>query len=123
MPTIQDVLRTEINDYGPAGERLAEHARLLHGAILCVGESAELLDAVKKYCYYGKPLDAVNVKEEAADIVFGICVICDRMGWTIEELMQTVADKLQARYGDSFSEERATNRDLDAERKVLEGNQ
>ena len=38
-----------------------------------------------------------------------------------DDIMEKNIAKLKARYGDKFSEHRATNRDLDKEREALEG--
>lgn len=38
--------------------------RLMHGAIGCGTESGELLDAIKKYIWYGKDLDGVKARYE-----------------------------------------------------------
>jgi NTP pyrophosphatase (non-canonical NTP hydrolase) len=45
-------------------------ANALHMAVGASGESGELLDAIKKYVIYGKPLDRANVVEELGDLEF-----------------------------------------------------
>lgn len=45
-------------------------AHILHMAVGIAGEAGELLDAVKKYSIYGKPLDLENVIEELGDLEF-----------------------------------------------------
>ena len=47
-----------------------QRAHVLHMAVGISGESGELLDAVKKYTIYGKPLDRENVVEELGDLEF-----------------------------------------------------
>ena len=47
-----------------------EKAHLMHMAIGIAGEAGELLDAIKKYVIYNKPLDLVNVVEELGDLEF-----------------------------------------------------
>jgi len=42
----------------------------MHMAIGIAGEAGELLDAIKKYVIYNKPLDLVNVVEELGDLEF-----------------------------------------------------
>lgn len=45
-------------------------AYVLHMAVGVSGEAGELLDAIKKYTIYGKPLDRKNVVEELGDLEF-----------------------------------------------------
>lgn len=47
-----------------------QRAHVLHMAVGISGESGELLDAIKKYTIYGKPLDRENVVEELGDLEF-----------------------------------------------------
>jgi hypothetical protein len=42
-------------------------------------------------------------------------------GWDLREILATNIAKLEARYPEKFTEEQAINRDLGAERQVLEG--
>jgi len=43
---------------------------LLHMSIGVSGEAGELIDAIKKYVIYRKPLDRENVIEELGDLEF-----------------------------------------------------
>lgn len=101
--------------------RLGSAARLLHAAIGVGGEAGELLDAVKRHVFYGKPLDRVNVMEEAGDILWYLAIVCDVCGCTFKELQDMNIAKLMARYPEKYTDTEALNRDLDNERKVLEG--
>lgn len=56
-------------------EMSAEDAELLHAGVLIAGESAELLDAIKKTVIYKKPIDRENIIEELGDIEFSLEVI------------------------------------------------
>lgn len=53
---------------------LGKELDLLHCATGLVTESAELVDAIKKHVFYGKPLDVVNIKEEIGDILWYIAI-------------------------------------------------
>lgn len=113
---IQRAIRTESDKfYDP-------NTRILHAAIGCVTESGELLDALKKQMYYGRELDIVNVKEEAADILWYLAILFDELGTDFETEQERVINKLKARFPDKFTEEKAFNRDLDKEREVLSNN-
>jgi hypothetical protein len=46
---------------------------------------------------------------------------CDALQVPLEEVMIKNIEKLRARYGENFSESRATNRNLVHEREILEG--
>jgi hypothetical protein len=94
--------------------------RITHGAIGMFTESGELLDAVLLEMETGA-LDLVNVAEETGDSDWYKAIIHDESGITEERVREKVIAKLKARYGDKFTDQAAQNRDLAAERKVLEG--
>ena len=114
---IQDCLRTESTGFNI--ESRADQ-RLLHAAIGLQTESAEFSDALKKHIFYGAELDKVNLKEEAGDLMWYLAIAFSALGTTFEAEQERVIKKLKTRYPDKFDEDKATNRDLDAERKVLE---
>lgn len=93
--------------------------RLAHGAVIASREAGELLDAVFKGPFYGKTIDLTNIREEVGDILYGLALVCEAAGTSLEIEMQRNQDKLKARYPDKFSTEAYSNRDLEAERKVL----
>lgn len=53
---------------------LGKELDLLHCVTGLVTESAELVDAIKKHVFYGKPLDVVNIKEELGDLLWYIAI-------------------------------------------------
>ena len=91
-----------------------------HGILGIATEAGELLDALKKGIYYGKPLDPVNIKEECGDLFWYLALICKANGWTFDEIQQQNIAKLKARYPDKFTKDKALTRDLPKERKILE---
>ena len=95
--------------------------RLLHAAMGIAGEAGEIIDPIKKSIFYGKKLDEVNLMEECGDLLYFVAVLLDELGYTFEEVMQINIDKLAARYPEKFTSAKAINRDLDKERKILEG--
>lgn len=95
--------------------------RLLHGAMGLCTESAELLDMLKKHIFYGKPLDLVNAKEEIGDSSWYMGLIIDVLQTTFDEVLTVNINKLKLRYPEKFTEFHAENRDLEAERNLLEG--
>ena len=95
--------------------------RLLHGAMGLITEAAEIIDALKKHIFYGKPIDLVNISEEQGDVEWYQAILCDEVGTGMDTLKETNIAKLKARYGPKFDAHRALNRDLGVERSVLEG--
>lgn len=102
--------------------RLAQRdtVRLLHGSFGIGSESGEVLDAIKRFVFYGKPVDRINLIEEAGDLLWYINLILDAVGSDLNEAKERNIAKLKARYGDKFTEAQALNRDLTKERAVLE---
>ncbi len=96
-------------------------ARLLHGAIGLCTEAGELQDAIKKNLIYGIMIDRVNIIEEIGDLMWYCALVLDSQGSTFEDAMERNIAKLKVRFPDKFSFEAANVRDLDAERKALEG--
>ena len=94
--------------------------RILHGALGCVTEAGELADTVKETLYYGKQFDRTNAVEEIGDIMWYTAILCSALNVSLEEVMQRNIDKLRQRYPEKFTNDKANNRDLEAERKVLE---
>lgn len=98
-----------------------EPALLLHGAIGLASEAGELLDNVKAHLFYGRDLDKTNVLEECGDALWFISACLTACGYTIDQAMAMNVAKLAARYPEGFTEDRAKQRDLGLERKILEG--
>lgn len=96
-------------------------SQLMHGAIGMCTETGELQDMLKRHAIYGKPLDLTNVVEECGDKLWYIALALHAAGVSLEDCMKKNVAKLEARYGGSFSTEKALNRDLTAEQKALEG--
>lgn len=97
--------------------------RLLHAAIGIFTESGELLEALLKSVNRtedGAQIDKFNFAEELGDVYWYMAIAHDELGISEERVRQTVIAKLAARYPEKFTAEAALNRDLVAERKVLE---
>lgn len=92
---------------------------LLHGAIGAAGESAELLDAIKKSLFYGKPLDRQHLIEEIGDTLWYLSVALTELNSSFSEAMDKNVAKLRARYPHQFTQDRAINRDKEAEKKAM----
>lgn len=97
-----------------------ELSQIDHAAKGLVTEAAEIEDALKKSLVYGKPLDKVNLVEEAGDVLWYLALLLRTLGSSFEEAMDKNVRKLEVRYGGQFSSQKALTRDLDAERAELE---
>lgn len=73
-------------------------AHALHMAVGVSGEAGELLDAVKKYAIYVKPIDRANVVEELGDMEFYMQGLREGLGITREETLEGNIGKLSKRY-------------------------
>lgn len=99
--------------------------RLLHGILGKVTEDAELVQAMLKTAYENEPLDLVNIKEELGDGRWYDAIIynaLEELGDEADEekVQAKVIAKLKVRYADKFSAAEANERNLAAERAVLE---
>jgi len=89
----------------------AEEAHALHMAVGISGESGELLDAIKKYVIYKKPLDRVNVVEELGDLEFYMEGLRQGLEISRQEVIQHNINKLSKRYHKgSYSNDQANDR-------------
>lgn len=94
---------------------------LLHAVMGLSTEANELLDAVKKYIFYGKEIDKVNLIEEAGDIFWYMAALCKEfLNIDFKEVQFKNIEKLRARYGETWHRDGAINRDLEKERSILE---
>lgn len=114
---------TDLMDYYPVIQRLSNvHTlRLLHAAMGLCTESGEFMDMMKKHILYGKDIDEPNLKEELGDLEWYIALAIDELKTTFGIVFETNIEKLRARYPNKFTEHHALNRNLDKERKILEG--
>lgn len=88
-----------------------ESADLLHMGAGVAGEAGELLDAIKKFAIYGKPLDHDNVIEELGDLEFYMERIRQCCNITREQVLKYNVMKLSKRYSSlSYSNEQAQTR-------------
>ena len=96
-----------------------EQADALHMAVGIAGEAGELLDAIKKWSIYQKPLDLENVIEELGDLEFYMEGLRQSLNLTrVQTLVENIA-KLQKRYSKGeYSNEQANER-ADKEMRVV----
>lgn len=93
--------------------------RVMHAIIGKFTESGELVEALAK-SLDGEPLDLVNIGEELGDDQWYNAILADAAGFDMNAVQDTVINKLKTRYPGKFTTEAANDRDLGAERAVLE---
>lgn len=107
----------------PNGEEqllTAVDSRLAHAIIGISTESVELLEALLEACQSGKPIDTVNVLEELGDVNWYLAIAVSTLGADWEQILTTNIAKLKERYKAKFDAAEALERDLIAERAILE---
>jgi len=90
-------------DAEPMNKRLQDPQlmHILHAVIGISGEAGELMDAVKKAIVYGKPIDYVNLQEEAGDLLFYLTLLVNESGMNFNDIMLENMKKLRLRYPNS----------------------
>lgn len=89
----------------------AEKADLDHMAMGIAGEAGELVDAIKRFTVYSKPLDRENVIEELGDLEFFMEGLRQNLGITRDETLAHNTAKLMVRYSSgSYSDQQAQGR-------------
>lgn len=117
----------ELKEYAEKAKRtdapMPDNYDQMHAVHMILGmvtETAELADVFKKNLAYGKPIDWVNVGEEVADVMWYIMNFCSNNNIDLGFELDKNIKKLEARYPEKFTEEKALNRDLKTERTILE---
>lgn len=94
------------------------NTRVVHGIVGAITETSELAEALLHYMNTGS-FDAVNLFEEMADVRWYEQILQDELGIEDKTLFEFLIAKLSVRYGDKFSDESATLRDIGSERDVM----
>jgi NTP pyrophosphatase (non-canonical NTP hydrolase) len=81
----------------------------------------KLLDMQKKKFFYNKNINIENFLEITSDISYLLLIYTKINNIDLEKSMEININKLYKRYPDKFSSDKAINRDLETERKILEG--
>jgi NTP pyrophosphatase (non-canonical NTP hydrolase) len=87
-----------------------------------IKQTCKLLDMLKKKLYYNKPINDESFKQISTLVMVLTQSYMNYYNIDIKGSFDINISKLQSRYGEKFSSERAINRDLETERKILEGN-
>ena len=87
--------------------------RVLTAAIGISAEGGEFAEIVKKCIFQGKPMDddaQVHMKRELGYIMCYIAQACIALGISLEDVLDTNIQKLEARYPDGFEAFRSEKR-------------
>lgn len=95
--------------------------RICHAILGIATEGVELVEAMRDYFQKDKPFDDVNLQEEAGDVAWYRAFLLSELNQTHIENIEQNDCKLERRYGKTFTENAANVRNLEAERKALEG--
>lgn len=106
-------------------EKDVDLLRILHASIGVITEGGELVEALEKG-FAGEELDFVNIAEENGDVDWYQAIlynIAKERGLSINEesVRERNVRKLMKRYPDGYADVNANVRDLESERKILEG--
>lgn len=82
--------------------------------------SLSFLDLLKKKIYYNKDLDDSKAINLTQSMWQQMMIFCHIYQLDFPALLDKNISKLRSRYGDKFTSEKAINRDLDTEKKILE---
>jgi NTP pyrophosphatase (non-canonical NTP hydrolase) len=89
--------------------------------ISIIKQTCKLLDMLKKKLYYNKPINDESFKQISTLVMILTQSYMNYYSIDIKGSFDINIAKLKARYGDKFSSDKAINRDLETERKILEG--
>jgi NTP pyrophosphatase (non-canonical NTP hydrolase) len=92
---------------------------IIHAILGFATEAGELLELLKA-TINGDVFDWVNAQEELGDAAWYAALLANRGGFDFEDYEQRIIKKLRARYADKFSAAEANERNLTAERAILE---
>ena len=116
IPTIEMEHQKLVKKLCKSGKAIADEitpleAHALHMAVGISGESGELLDQIKKFVMYKKPLDMQNVVEEMGDLEFYMEGLRQAFGLKRADILTHNYEKLSKRYdGQKYSDKSAIDR-------------
>lgn len=120
-PSAREIMNFPAIPGFPNGKVLTqEQAELVHHALGLFTEAGEVMEAVFKHTMEDTVLDKANLAEEIGDISWYAAGMCRLLDTSFETEMRRNIAKLAKRYPDKYTDEAALNRDLDAERAVIE---
>ena len=83
--------------------------------------SLKFLDLLKKKIFYNKEIPKETMIDLSIKLHSLLSHFCNQYNADIDVILEKNISKLKSRYGEKFSSDKAINRDLETERKILEG--
>lgn len=108
---------------GPDGQcvKFCQQEMLLwHAGLGLLTEACEFIETLASSTFDGQPLDEKNAVVELGDTQWYVAEASVGLDVSFDKILQLVIEKLAVRYKDKFTEFEAVNRDLTAERSVVE---
>ena len=93
----------------------------LNQPLIIASCASEIQDMVKKHIYYGRALDRLELLGRLALLLRSVERVCGDAGYSMEDAMARNIQKLRTRFPQCYTDANANERDLQAERSVLEG--
>jgi NTP pyrophosphatase (non-canonical NTP hydrolase) len=90
---------------------LSGEDKILEGGMGLSGESAEVLELIKKWKCQGHELDLEKVQLELGDTLWYIAELIDALELNFETILFKNLKKLKQRYPDGFDSRRSINRE------------
>lgn len=96
-----------INEYQEASKRTAGNYKAKNRALSnwglgVAGEAGDLAGCIKKTLFH-KNDQSEGIRENIGDTMWYLAMICNTMGWKLEEILQENVDKLEKRYPSGFT--------------------
>lgn len=100
-------------------ELSSQKVDLMHMALGIAGEAGEVVDVIKKYAVYDKPLNREHIIEEMGDLEFYLEGLRQILKINRDEVLEMNIIKLRRRYNDTYSDRAAIDRNdkIDEEKK------
>jgi len=93
---------------------------LLHASLGAATEAGEILEQARAVLSSGGEPDLENVAEKVGDLMYYLARLADVCDTSLLKVMQANNRKLRERFPDSFVEEDALDRNIDAERQAMD---
>ena|SRR4030042_278235 len=71
------------------------------------GEAGDIASCIKKLIFHKNIAVKDGIKENIGDVFWYAAMICNNLGWDLEEILNENAEKLKARYPGGFTEKDA----------------
>jgi NTP pyrophosphatase (non-canonical NTP hydrolase) len=88
---------------------------LANFAMGLAGESGEVVDALKKHLFHGKPLDREHIEKELGDTLWYLSMIAELLDMNTGAIARKNVAKLEARFPNGWSEADANARKDEAQ--------